>query len=90
MFKTRTEFWGRQKNTVGGWLKAENTNREAACKKAGKEFIPWTREDFDVLDIQTPDPVENCLHTIKCKANAVLNYLGIPEDRCVGSTWRHR
>ena len=84
VFKTRTEFWGRQKNAVGGWLKAENTNREAACKKAGKEFIPWTREDFDVLDIQTPDPVENCLHTIKCKANAVLNYLGIPEDRCVG------
>lgn len=33
VFKTRTEFWGRQKNAVGGWLKAENTNREAACKK---------------------------------------------------------
>lgn len=83
-FKTRTEFWGRQKKAVGGWLKAENANREARCKKMGKEFVPWTRDDFDVLDIQTPEPVENCLHTLKCKANAVLNHLGIPVERCVG------
>lgn len=84
IFKTRTEFWGRQKKVVGGWLKAENANREARCKKAGKEFIPWNRDDFEILDIQTPDPVENCLHTIKCKANAVLNHLDIPESRCIG------
>lgn len=74
-FNTRTDFYGKQKTVVGGWLKDQNTNMEAKAAAAGREFVPWTREDFDILDVQTPEPVENCLHLLKIKINAILEHL---------------
>jgi hypothetical protein len=75
-FKNKTEFWGRQQTVVGGWLKDQNTNMEAKMLASGKEFKPWTREDFTIEDKQTPEPVENCLHLLKIKINAILEHMG--------------
>ena len=74
-FKNKTEFWGRQKTVVGGWLKDQNTNMESKALAAGKKFVPWTREDFTIEDKQTPEPVENCLHLLKIKINAILEHV---------------
>lgn len=75
-FKNRTEFWGRQQTVVGGWLKDQNTNMEAKMAAAGREFTPWTRDDFTITDKQYPEPVENCLHLLKIKINAILEHMG--------------
>ncbi|QYC52464.1 putative exodeoxyribonuclease [Salmonella phage SSBI34] len=82
-FKNKTEFWGRQKNVVGGWLKDQNINREAQCLASGRKFVPWTRDDFEILDKQTPEPVENCLHLLKIKINAILEHLDCPNGHGV-------
>lgn len=75
-FKNRTEFYGGQKKAVGGWLKDQNTNMEAKALSSGKKFTPWTREDFSIEDKQTPEPIENCLHLLKTKINAILDHMG--------------
>lgn len=54
-FANRTEFWGRGKNKDGGWLGELNKKRD----------IPFTSEEFEILDVQTPEPIENVLHTAK-------------------------
>lgn len=74
-FKNKTEFWGRQKNVVGGWLKDQNTNREAQANAAGRTFVPWDRDDFELSDKQVAEPVENCLHLLKIKINAILEQM---------------
>lgn len=75
-FKNRTEFYGRQQTVVGGWLKDQNTNMEAKMQAAGREFVPWTRDDFTIEDKQYPEPVENCLHLLKIKINAIIEHIG--------------
>lgn len=75
-FKNKTEFWGRQQTVVGGWLKDQNTNMEAKMAAMGREFTPWTRDDFTITDKQYPEPVENCLHLLKIKINAILEHMG--------------
>lgn len=76
-FKTRTLFWGAKKSAVGGWLEDENTNRAVKAQKAGKNFKPWTKDDFEVIDVQTPQPVEHCLHMLKTKINAIMDHVKI-------------
>lgn len=76
-FKNRKEFWGLTKKTAGGWLKDQNINREAKAKAAGKQFKPWTREDFEIQDVQSPEPIENCLHILKTKIDATVDHFGI-------------
>lgn len=75
-FKNKTEFWGRQKKVVGGWLKDQNTNMEAKAVAAGKVFVPWERDDFEIIPRQVAEPVENCLHLLKIKINAILDHMG--------------
>lgn len=75
-FKNVTEFWGRQKNVVGGWLKDQNITREVKAKASGREFTPWDRDDFEITVKQVHEPVENCLHLLKIKINAILSHLG--------------
>lgn len=83
VFKNKTEFWGRQKNVAGGWLADQNTNMAAKAKKSGKEFVPWTREDFDIIDVQTPEPIENCLHILKLTINAIMDQIGVSNHTAV-------
>lgn len=75
-FKNKTEFWGRQQKVVGGWLKDQNTNMEAKALSLGREFTPWGREDFEISERQVAEPVENCLHLLKIKINAILEHMG--------------
>lgn len=84
IFKNRTEFWGAQKKVVGGWIKDQNMNMEAKAKANNREFVPWTREDFVIEDIQTAEPVENCLHILKTKINAIFDHLEMPADNGLG------
>lgn len=77
VFKNRKEFWGLTKNVVGGWIKDENTNREVKAKAAGREFTPWTRNDFEITDVQEPEPVEYCLQILKTKVDGLMTHLGL-------------
>lgn len=61
-FSNRTEFYGRGKNKDGGWLAELNKYRES----------PFTYDEFDIQDIQTPEPIENALHTAKCMVENAL------------------
>lgn len=84
VFKNRTEFWGATRTTVGGWLKDQNMNREAKLKAAGREFTPWGRDDFEIIDVQTPEPVEYCLHLLKMKINAIFEHLEMTHNNGMG------
>lgn len=70
-FDTRTQFWGHWKAKKGGWLAEYNSTN--------KERLP---EEFDITDVQTPEPLENCLHVVKtmiratCEAVGVSSYYG--------------
>ena len=72
IFKTRTEFKGQGK-TIGGWLGQVNKQRT----EAGKEL--FTLDQFAFRDIQTPEPVENVLHTIKVQMDSLLHALDTRE-----------
>lgn len=54
-FDTRTAFWGRDRKHSGGWLAEVNKNRTS----------PFLPDEFEILDIQTPEPIENVLHSAK-------------------------
>lgn len=84
IFKNRDAFWGRTRKVPGGWLKDQNANMEVKAKAEGREFTPWTRDDFTVEDIQTPEPVENCLHILKTKINVIFEHLGFSGDSGLG------
>ena len=70
VFKTRTEFYGRDKNKSTGWLGEVNKDR------AEKGLKPFVLDEFNITDVQTPEPVENVLHTAKSMINGVLETLG--------------
>lgn len=70
-FKTRSDFWGRSKKTIGGWLQEANKNSKN----------PATREDFLVEDVQTPDKLENVLHSAKSVVLTALK--GLKTDNYV-------
>lgn len=71
-FDNRTLFWGHWKKKAGGWLADYNKSTDT----------PRQPEEFDVIDIQTPEPIENCLHTVKqmikatCEAVGTHSYYG--------------
>jgi hypothetical protein len=56
-FATRTAFYGHWKKKAGGWLAQYNEGRPE-----GQKRLP---EEFDIEDVQTPEPLGNCLHTLK-------------------------
>lgn len=72
-FANRTEFWGRGKNKDGGWLAELNKDRTS----------PFLPEEFEIVDVQTPEPIENVLHTAKMmfesnlKALDTTKYVGL-------------
>lgn len=80
IFKNRTAFQGMGK-AVGGWLKDENTNRMAKAAASGKNFKPFEKEDFEITDVQTPEPIENCLYLLKLKINNIVERVGLTKDQ---------
>lgn len=53
--KNRTEFWGRKKSKDGGMLEELNKSTDS----------PMTWDEFEIVDIQQPEPLENVLYTAK-------------------------
>lgn len=54
-FKTRTEFWGHHKKKAGGRLAEMNAKRDS----------PLMPEEFNVRDVQTPEPIAHVLKTVR-------------------------
>jgi hypothetical protein len=52
-FANRTAFYGRDKKS--GWLGERNASRTS----------PFSIDEFEIEDVQTPEPVENALYTAK-------------------------
>jgi hypothetical protein len=81
-FDTRTEFWGHHKAKAGGWLSEYN---------AGKTS-PRLPEEFEIVDIQTPEPLENCMFILDnmvkgyCERLGSKNYYGYSGT---GEVFRH-
>jgi hypothetical protein len=65
-FDNRTVFWGHWKAKAGGWLADYNKGADS----------PRLPEEFDVTDVQTPEPIENCLHTVKRMIEATCETIG--------------
>lgn len=61
--KTRTEFYGHWIKKEGGILKDFNETN-------GKDYVA---EDFEIIDIQKPEPIENVLHTAKMMFKSALH-----------------
>lgn len=77
LFKTRDEFWGRSKNKIGGFLAKLNEER------VENNLPVYTKEDFEIFDIQTVEPEANCYHNIKMKITGIFNHLDIHNYICV-------
>lgn len=65
-FNNRTEFWGRGKNKDGGWLGELNKSRTS----------PFIADEFEIKDVQTPEPIENVLHTAKTMFESAVKAAG--------------
>lgn len=63
-FKTRTEFYGRDKKS--GWLGERNKGMDE----------PFTVEDFEIFDIQTPDLERFARANAKAAVEKIFNVLG--------------
>lgn len=61
--KTRTELYGNWRKKDGGIL--------AELNKSGADYKP---EDFEIVDIQTPEPLQNVLHTAKMMFQSALRF----------------
>lgn len=65
-FATRTEFWGRDKAHSGGWLGDLNSKRDS----------PFAVDEFEIVDLQTPEPIDHVLHIAKTQVENDLKRLG--------------
>lgn len=65
-YKNKTEFWGHHKKKAGGALALKNAERTS----------PWLPEEFDIQLVQTPEPIENVLHTAKLLVEGDLQVTG--------------
>lgn len=65
-YKNKTEFWGHWKKKAGGDLAVMNTERTSH----------WLPEEFDIQIVQTPEPIQNVLHTAKLLVEGDLQVTG--------------
>ena len=63
----RTSLWGRKKSKDGGLIEELNKYLET----------PLTWEDFEIIDLQTPEPLPNVLHTAKMMVEGVAKATGV-------------
>lgn len=62
IFSNRTEFYGRGKAKDKGWIAEQNAERDS----------PLLASEFDIYDIQIPEPIENALNTAKRMFEGIL------------------
>lgn len=65
-FGTRSEFYGRDRAHTGGWLAELNAKRDS----------PFLVEEFEIEDLQTPEPLDHVLHIAKTQVENDLKRLG--------------
>lgn len=76
-FKTRTDFYGRKKKELGGYLYDQNVMREV-------QGLPlYKKEDFIIADVQIPSEESHCYHAIKQKIKPLLENLGLTKYICL-------
>jgi hypothetical protein len=81
--KTRTEWYGHYKKKAGGKLAEINKALSDDCKQ-----LP---EDFDIIDIVTPEPLSFALHTAKAFTDDILKASGCKTYSALigsGDSWR--
>lgn len=81
--KTRTEWYGHYKKKAGGKLAEINKTLSDDCKQ-----LP---EDFDIIDIVTPEPLSFALHTAKAFTDDILKTCGCKTYSALigsGDSWR--
>jgi hypothetical protein len=67
-FGNRTQFWGHHKKKAGGYLAEWNS-----AKSEEKKRKP---EEFDITDVQTPEPFENCVRTMDSLIKGYVEAIG--------------
>lgn len=72
VFANRTEMWGRGKK-LGGWMLEANKTRVEAG------LVGYTKEDFEIVDVQTAEPIAQVLHTVKQQVTNALESIGAKE-----------
>lgn len=65
-FPTRTDFYGRDKLKSGGWLGELNAKRQS----------PFLLDEFSIVDVQTPEPIDHVLQIAKTQVENDLKKLG--------------
>ena len=86
-FKNRTEFYGRGRNSVTGWLGDLNAKNEAVGKPV------FSKDDFEIVDVRDAPELSHALQAVKTKVQGITNYLHC--DRYTapvgkGETFRHK
>lgn len=64
--KTRTEFYGHHLKKSGGWLAEHNMKR----------LTPIMPDEFDIVDVQTPEPVKFALRAVDTHIDGVTERIG--------------
>lgn len=72
-FKNQTEFFGRKKNEIGGWLGELNAER------AKDSLPPFSKEDFTLETVRLPGNKPEVLHTAKAMIGNIVKVLGVDE-----------
>lgn len=81
--KTRTEFYGDWRKKNGGFLAQMNEGIDEDCQMLA--------EDFDYIDIQTPEPLSNVLHTAKLYTQNIIKLCDAESYSMLigkGDSWR--
>tara|TARA_Y100000310_G_scaffold74348_1_gene70469 strand:+ start:8724 stop:9989 length:1266 start_codon:yes stop_codon:yes gene_type:complete len=85
-FKNKTDFWGRTKKKVTGWLGDLNEKRIAEDKE------PFEREDFEITFEKKAGEVAYAISHLKKSVQQIKDYLGIQKAICLigeGNNHRH-
>lgn len=75
-FPNRTEFYGHWKAKAGGYLAEWNSVKKKENRRS------W--EEFDYIDVQKPEPIKNCIHTLKQQIVSIKEQ--VKADRHFGFT----
>lgn len=84
-FKNKTDFWGRTKIKVTGWLGDLNAKREVEGKST------YTREDFELSFKEEAGDIAYAIGSLKRMVQEVKDYLGVDKAiHLIGEGENHR
>ena len=95
LFDNKTQFWGRKKTEVGGWLGDINKSR------LERDLKPFEKGEFSFETVRSSQPIENVLYTVKAMINNIcddlnchnyVGYVGGGESFRVGlsTLWKYK